>query len=153
MNYCEEIFKLLEIEPEAEFKLAETCNSTSGKVYKLTSSLVLLFRRQDEPETDFRPSCFNIRDILTGIVTIVNSPCISLSEQIAINYAKICKYKWIAKDADGKVNAFKTKPEKSSFNEESRWEGCGHRCYCSMPIEVPMSFLSWDDEEPYYIGD
>lgn len=64
----------------------------------------------------------------------------------------------MAKDESKKVFAFKNKPIKVDpqsnddifgvgmwFDEDNRSDG--------LPIGIPISFLSWEDEEPYHIRD
>ena len=68
-------------------------------------------------------------------------------EQLAINYAYACGYKWIVKEKDRTVLMFNKKPIrgerhwfKNNFNDKANI------------LEIPISFIEWEDE-PYYIGD
>ena len=72
-------------------------------------------------------------------------------EQIAIDYALACGCHWIVKDSDDTIVAFKEQPIKKEC----------HGCWCSsssdatikeLVLDLPISFLSWEDEAPYYIG-
>ena len=86
-----------------------------------------------------------LSDILLGNVEIVKIPKMTKEERIAIDYARICGYKWLAKDKQGGVYAYFDKPSKKS----TVWETTNS---AMLVVGVPISFLSWEDDEPYYIG-
>lgn len=56
------------------------------------------------------------------------------------------KYKWIARDEDGSLCAYESKPKKTNFF----WfaEFYGHLCYSHL-----FQFIKWEDEEPLLIED
>lgn len=58
---------------------------------------------------------------------------------------KSCGFKWIAKNKNGEVYAYETRPVR--FDSKS-W--CGSQ---TVKIDIPILFLSWEDNEPYYLGD
>lgn len=58
---------------------------------------------------------------------------------------KSCGFKWIAKNKNGEVYAYETRPVR--FDSEM-W--CGSQ---TVKIDIPILFLSWEDNEPYYLGD
>lgn len=83
---------------------------------------------------------------------ICKKPIPTEMEQLAIDYALACGYHWLAKDKDGSVYTYKKKPYKDTSIEA--W-GDSANDYTNniFEIELPISFLSWEDDEPYYIGD
>lgn len=71
-------------------------------------------------------------------------------EQLVVDYAKLCGFEWLCKDADGDIWAYKEKPVKNDYINAWLMAPTGTS---SIEINYPLSFLSWKDEEPYYIGD
>ena len=67
------------------------------------------------------------------------------SEQIAINYARECGMKYLAEQKDGQVFAFEEKPVKT----DGKW--IVNSVLKPIEIYVPISFISFEDEEPYLI--
>ena len=88
-----------------------------------------------------------IIDILRGKKIIIPTP--TEKEQLAIDYAKTCGCKYLTKNRSGKISAFDTKP----FKIGSMWVCKGEGYTAGLQIGIPISFINWDDEEPYYIGD
>ena len=64
-----------------------------------------------------------------------------------IDYCKLCGYKYICQDANGQIWAYKEKPEKRSF----MWTDNDYVDDDPLEIKYNLSFLSWDDEEPWLI--
>ena len=85
-----------------------------------------------------------IIDILRGEKVIIPTP--TKKEQLAIDYARALGCKWIAKDKEDLFYAFTEKPHKT----RTVWNVENGEFYV---INIPISFIHWDDEEPYYIGD
>ena len=56
------------------------------------------------------------------------------------------KYKWIARDKNGCLYVYASKPEKVI----TIWEGSG---LPMMPFNHLFNFIKWEDEEPYLIED
>ena len=56
------------------------------------------------------------------------------------------KYKWIARDKNGCLYVYASKPEKVI----TIWEGSG---LPMMPFNHLFQFIKWEDEEPYLIED
>lgn len=141
MDYSEKIFKILGIEPDEEFKIKEIPNC----LYKINKKLNVKVATTDH--NDFWLRAIDVLPaLLNGTYTIekIVKP-ITEEEKLAVTYAKTCGYKWIAKDKDGTVFAYTHKPEKKKIF----W--CNGND--SMNINIPVNFLSWKDNEPYYIGD
>ena len=54
------------------------------------------------------------------------------------------KYKWIARDKNGCLYVYASKPEKVI----NMWEGCGQPMFTFYHL---FQFIKWEDEEPYSI--
>ena len=135
------VFEILGVKPNECFKI-------KGRIalYRIDDDLKLYSTPCGETEERNLLNTILI-GILKGTETIIHLP--TKEEQIAIDYALACGYSWIAKDKDGTIYAYKEKPQKESNN--GIWvdnDGNG-----MLEFELPISFLYWDDEEPYYIGD
>ena len=147
-DYTNKIFEMLGVEPEEEFTL-RFCEKVFG-VYKLDKHLNLYFRLCKSANT-FSQSCRGIKDILNGNFEIIKIPKPTAEEQLAIDYARACGYKWLAKNSNGEVYAFKRKPAK--IYSIGYWHVNDLLDNVNIILHNPISFLSWEDEEPYYIGD
>lgn len=151
MNYTNQIFKMLNIRPGEKFSLFTTDSDKNKATYVGLYSIDedLITHKYDHPFcTVGRVIDLRILDgILRGdsiIEKLKTYP--SKAEQIAIDYAKCCGYNWMAKEENGAVFAFQNKPRKSTHTWFTPQGGE------LMRIKIPISFLSWGDEEPYYIG-
>ena len=150
IDHTEEVFKLLGISPNEVFKV----KSLNGVDYKINEGLGILFLNG---QGKWEGSQLSLVDFLNGNVTIYKKPIPTEMEQLAIDYALACGYHWLAKDKDGSVRSYEVKPFKDDWNDAWSYVRKEDRiCNCSkvsMGIELPISFLSWEDNEPYYIGD
>lgn len=142
-SFVNEIFKMLGVEPNEVFKIKEDVENYQ---YRITEDLNV-----ETLEGNNWVGCsYIIRHILVGLVTIVKIPKITEEEQLAINYALACGHHWLAKDSDGTIYAYTEKPQKESIS--GVWDN-NDNGNSMVKIGLPISFLSWEDEEPYYIGD
>lgn len=144
IDYSKEIFKLLGISPNEIFKV----KSSNEVDYKINEGLGILFLNE---KGNWEDSQLSLVDFLKGNVTIYKKPIPTEIEQIAINYALAYGCHWIAKDSDGVIYAYKRKPHKSSYSD--MWDDDVNDDKLMVEIKLPISFLSWEDDEPYYIGD
>ncbi len=150
IDHTEEVFKLLGISPHEVFKV----KAFSGIDYKINEGLgILCLNTQGKWEG----SQLSLVDFLKGNVTIYKKPIPTEMEQLAIDYALACGHHWLAKDKDGSVRSYVVKPFKDDCHDAWFYAHKKDRIYdcskLSMEIELPISFLSWEDDEPYYIGD
>ena len=134
------IFDILGVEPDEEFKVSD-----NNFKYRFDHNLGLEF--YDGSEWHKVENADMYRKIITGETKIIKIPKPTEEDKIVIAYAKLCGYKYIAKDASGAVHAFRTKPTRRA--ECPEWDNYGS--YSTLYHDV--SFLSWEDEEPYYIGE
>jgi len=139
MNYSKQIFEMLEVVPYEEFNLS---NQAKVIKFRLLEDLTV----QASCDSKWNESGVQIKSILSGAHKIIKIPHPTKKEQIAIDYGRACGFKWIAKDSQGNNYFFRKKPTK----EIGCWCSCtGGRIVCY----VDISFIHWEDDEPYYIGD
>ena len=141
VDHTKDIFKLLGLSPDEVFKVKNLSNGG----YKITQDL-MVYVNVDKGR--WTKSAYTIADFLNGNLAICKKPVPTEAEQLAINYALACGYYWLAKDLGGDIYAYIEKPQKKSV--AGIWDINGNSM---IKIELPISFLSWEDEEPYYIGE
>lgn len=156
-NYANQIFDMLGVEPGEEFKIKGK-NNVLPYLYKLTEKLETYSYDADDDRWRRLYTGEILKDVLNGTYKVVKIPRPTAEEQLAIDYARACGWKWMAKDKSKKVFAFKNKPIKADPQTDYNISGGGIWIDEDdgggwMPIGIPISFLSWEDEEPYYIGD
>lgn len=143
-----EIFEFLNVEPDEIFRIEGSTN-----YFKINKDLQLyLAHSQKNVFKKLWELCgphLTISNLLVGKATIEKIIYPTEKEQIAINYAKACGCNWLAKDKNNKIYAYEKKPVKTHYEE---WV-CEKISDTSILIKIPISFLSWNDTEPYYIGD
>lgn len=152
MDYTKQIFEMLGVEPEEEFRLkfigGDEFIQTKGK-YKLDKNLKTFWFNDNICEWR-RDLDAMFLAILNGTAQIVKIPHPTAEELLAIDYARACGFKWMAKDEGGTIHAFEHKPVKSADRKYWFSNELNTRI---IAIGLPISFLQCDDEEPFYIGD
>ena len=139
------VFEILGVKPNEYFKMIDAeFNEESNGSYCIDDNLKLHCSALRDEYVECNSSNAIIIDILRGKKVIIPTP--TEKEQLAIDYAKALGCKWIAKDKDGLIYAFIEKPHKMT----PIWTIENGEFYV---INIPISFIHWDDEEPYYIGD
>jgi len=140
------VFDILGVEPNERFKIKyRENNNIYDDIYFIKEDLNIYA----ETKTTERWTDLKIRDLLIEHYEIIKLPKITEKEQLAIDYLKECGYNWLAKDKDGKVFAYRKRPLKNYW---SSWESSSF-IIDSLIVEIPISFISGEDEKPYYIGD
>lgn len=143
VDHTEDVFKLLGVSPNEVFKVKNLSNID----YKISQDLMVYV---NVDKGHWIKSAHTIADFLNGNLAICKKPIPTEAEQLAINYAIACGYHWLAKDSDGEIYAYAERPQKTFVG----WAYKGNYAKGKiLKIELPISFLSWDDEQPYYIGD
>ena len=141
----DKVFDILGVEPFEEFFIAD--EEYAGVKYYIDYDLKIYAMPSD---SDFgmeeERSDIIILDILKNKLKIQRIYKPTKKEQLAIDYARALGCKWIAKHYDGWIAGFTEKPHKSI----KIWNTKNGKIY---PINIPISFIHWEDEEPYYIGD
>ena len=145
-EYLNKVFDLLGIEPYDEFTILN--EDFLGRRFGIYLDLTVYENIRDsfEKEIPLVESNRIIADILRKNLTIQKVPEISEKEQLAIDYARALGCKWIAKDKEDLIYAFTEKPHKMT----TVWNVENGEHYV---INIQISFIHWDDKEPYYIGD
>ena len=139
------VFEILGVKPNEYFKMIDAeFNEESNGSYCIDDNLKLHCSELRNEDVERNSSNAIIIDILRGKKVIIPTP--TEKEQLAIDYARALGCKWIAKDKDGLIYAFTEKPHKMT----TIWTIENGENY---EIQIPISFIHWDDEEPYYIGD
>lgn len=140
MNYTKQIFEMLGVAPNEEFYIK---SSIVKHRYRITNELIVKFK-DDDGVDDF--SIHPIRDFLIGNLEIQKIIKPTKKEQLAIDYGKTCGFQWMAKDMNGEVYYYERFPTKG----HAAWDP-----YLSKVAKclIDISFIHWEDEEPYYIGD
>lgn len=143
-DYTKQIFEMLRVKPGHIFKLKEIPNYS----YKLTNNLKLYVRSDADKKwfTDLENRTLFM--ILKGVFNIVKKINLTPEEQLAIDYARACGCKWLAKDKNKTVTAFKEKPKKGT----KEWLNTTNDLDDWIELYLPISFLQWEDKEPFYIG-
>lgn len=141
----DKVFDILGVEPFEEFFIAD--EEYAGVKYYIDYDLKIYAMPSDSDfEMEEERSDIIILDILKNKLKIQRIYKPTKKEQLAIDYARALGCKWIAKDDLGLISGFTEKPHKSI----RIWNTKNGEIY---PINIPISFIRWDDEEPYYIGD
>lgn len=144
-NNVNKIFKILGVKPNERFRIKGN-NNTLPWLYKIDKKLTVLSFYEDNKQWKWKPLYESaiLQSLLNGTYTIVKFTKMTKEEKIAIEYAKACGCKWMAKDDNYRVFAYKEKPIKGN----EIWH-IKSRNPIIIPIEIPISFISFDDEEPY----
>lgn len=149
-NHSEEIFNMLGIKPMEKFRVKTLMQDEQKEydnyTYYITSNLLCY-------EKGYCNECKNytiLPKLLSGELKIVKDLSIkninlTPEEQTVIDYCKLCGYKYLTKDNNGEVWAYKEKPVKRA----GMWLDLDHDD--TIEIEYNLSFLSWEDEEPWII--
>ena len=135
MNYSKKIFEMLDIIPYEKFHIIGSLN----EIYRIDENLKI-----QKYWNGWINSQYDISHFLTGCCKIKKILNFTKEEQLVIDYAKASGFNWLAKDKNGDVYGYVAKPKK----DIEEWITPNK---CSQ-IYIPLSFLSWEDEEPYYIG-
>ena len=150
MNYVDSVFNMLGIKPYEKFNIIVP--ETKAE-YTLRMDENLMTWQYSETADNWTTESMWFRKILLGHVRIVKP--LTVKEQAAIEYAKACGCKWIAKDEDGFIYSYKEKPTKHFGGQGDNIWRCelpNEEIDYGMQLYVPISFLSWQDPEPYYVG-
>lgn len=150
-NYSKKIFEMLGIEPMEKFRVKTLMQDEQKEydgIFYLSSGLVAYYNDgiscKDYTDYTVLPKLLSGSfKIIKGLSTKNIKP--TPEEQTVIDYCKLCGYKYLAKDKIGEVWAYKEKPEK----RESMWLDLNNDAITE--IEYNLSFLSWEDEEPWVI--
>jgi len=160
MDYKSEVFKMLGIMPNEEFKL------NFGKVFlkgdakytsqgerdtlrgKHTINEDLEVSYYDKYDNRFNTYTKEYSDtvlvhILNGGLVIVMPVEITREDKVIIDYAKLCNCNWLARDKDGALWGYKDKPERRITSWQSSGMGDLIRIECNIKNGIETT---WKDE-------
>lgn len=141
------VFEILGVEPNEIFRIRGTHNCKPEYYFDNDLELHCVLLGNDS-KLDSEKSNKILVNLLRGYFIMQKVIVPTKEEQIAIDYALACGYHWLAKDKDGSIYAYKEKPQKTGYDYMWNDNDKG-----ALEIGLPISFLSWEDDEPYYIGD
>ena len=127
----EKIFKIFGVQENEPF-MVRTAKGIEGP-YCINHDFYII------PLSSRAPSCFTIIDVLNGKCVIKKSLFYTAKDKIILEYAKLCGCKYIAKDENGVIFSYRSKPTKG----DGVWESDKG----FMRIDADTSLCSWEDEE------
>ena len=148
--HSKKIFEMLGIEPMEKFRvntlLQDEQKEYDNYIYYFTSNLLCYEKEYCNEYKNY----IILPKLLSGELKIVKELSIkninlTSEEQTVIDYCKLCGYKYLAKDNNDEIWAYKEKPEK----RDVMWLDIDDKGI--MEIKNNLSLLSWDDEEPWVI--
>ena len=144
-----DLCKLFNVEEGEEFKIEHI--SCEGLIYKIQDNCL---KRRQQDSKNFTNSGFGINKIneITNIIKLPKKKEFTDDElYILDNIDK--KYKWIAKDKNGLICTFVSKPIKTEKLWSDGWSN--GESYASLEAIKNSLFkeIKWEDEEPVYIDD
>ncbi len=136
----QKVFGILGVQPGEEFNITEH----PEELFRITENLVVEIIQK---ETNKCETCNGIsyKDFLLDRFEIVRISQITRRDRIALDYARAFGCKYIAADKNGTFWGYEKKPVKQT----TVWGSNGGQMY---QIYLPVSFISWEDKEPYYLG-
>lgn len=148
MSLKKEFFKMLNVIPYEEFYLY---GQTFKTLFRITEDLKIEYKINKDT---WIPSGISLRNLIIGeyangaplFIEKILQP-LTEKEKLAVEYAKSCGYKYLAKEKDGTVLMFNDMPVRT----ERCWLKSAYVDKMNI-LELPISFIKWEDE-PYYIGD
>ena len=157
MHLAQETLNLLGINPLQPFKIKEGDQykkdiNGEDQIYIIDEELYMYsYNKHKEEYRSLSTSASLIFSLLQDTnITIHKEITITNEDKIAIEYFKLIGYQYIAKDRNGSIWGYKTKPIK--YLRDQCWRnpnGPGDMLQCRYNI----SCISWEDNEPYYIGE
>ena len=90
----------------------------------------------------------HIADLVTGKLTIKKIKKPTEDDLAVLKYAKLCGAKYVAQDGNGDIFMYFQRPHKYPDNEIDKWTNTDNDY---LQIYAPISFISWEDDEPVCI--
>lgn len=151
-NKITEFFNILNLKPKEWFNIE---GFHRDKIYMIDSHLDVWVKDAAFPE-NVHPANITIDRFLIGTHKIVKlPPQLSQREMIAIEYLKTCGCKYVVKQQSGEVCGFTCEPYFETLYDE--WTVPNNVKMYSPKFKfecgIDISFIHWDDNKPYYIGD
>ena len=136
-DYKEQVLSMMNLKVNTPFTLRDNkCNQVLPGKYFINDSMEVI-------EENTNLFFISIKHLITGDFSVIKD--LTEKEKIAIEYAKACGCNWIAEDKCGIIWAYRSKPKKTGV----LWmQDDDNIC---IKICLPISFIHWEDEEPYKI--
>ena len=136
------IFKELDLKPDEEFYIKELPNEK----FKINDKLIV-YGNSNTKNLFYKTDILN--DILNGFLTIQKIKKPTEDDLAVLKYVKLCGAKYIAQDKDGYIFMYIQRPYKNCTDKSSylynKWMNTNQD---AQRIHAPISFISWDDDEP-----
>ena len=142
-----QIFKELDLLPDEEFYIKEFHKDTK---YKITQDLYF-YTKHSNSNHWFSYTSQNIADLVTGKLTIKKIKKPTEDDLTVLKYAKICGAKYVAQDQNGENFMYFQRPYKNNVENSSIFEIWTNDDKDYLQINAPISFISWEDDEPICI--
>ena len=143
-----DLCKLFGVEEGEEFKLV---SDNSESKYIIVDNILNLVIDNRKPYV----SELTINDINAYKLKIIKLPKKKQFSQDTLNFFKMIdkKYKWIAKDKDGLICTFVSKPIKTEKLWSDGWSNGDSYASLEAIKNSLFNSIQWEDEEPVYIDD
>ena len=143
-----DLCKLFGVEEGEEFKLV---SDNSESKYIIVDNILNLVIDNRKPYV----SELTINDINAYKLKIIKLPKKKQFSQDTLNFFKMIdkKYKWIAKDKDGLICTFVSKPIKTEKLWSDGWSNGDSYASLEAIKNSLFNSIQWEDEEPIYIDE
>ena len=143
-----DLCRLFGVEEGEEFKLV---SDNSESKYIIVDNILNLVIDNRKPYV----SELTINDINAYKLKIIKLPKKKQFSQDTLNFFKMIdkKYKWIAKDKDGLICTFVSKPIKTEKLWSDGWSNGDSYASLEAIKNSLFNSIQWEDEEPVYIDD
>ena len=151
MNYQNKIFEMLGVKENEPFYLCYGDGSLFRRGFQFRLNYRLLVEKMDlEAECDAWERCTNqtyLQGILSGELRIKKMPLEpkSKEDRVVLDYAKLCGFRYVAKDKGGDVYAYSEMPCRKYNTWNPNGDGVMH-------LRAPLEFIQWEDE-PFCLED
>ena len=149
-----DLCKTFKVEEGEEFIVEFKDGHKSNCKYRVMNNLMEWSERGTKYDGVYNPSCFSLNDAnkVKNIIKLSKKKQFTNDELFILkNIDK--KYKWMAKDKDGLICTFVSKPIKTEKLWSDGWSNGDS--YASLEAIKNSLFteIKWEDEEPIYIDD
>ena len=149
-----DLCKLLGVEEGEEFIVEFKDGHLSNCKYRVMNNLMEWSERGTKYDGVYNSSCFSLNEVnkVKNIIKLSKKKEFTNNELYILNNIDK-KYKWIAKDKDGLICTFVSKPIKTEKLWSDGWSN--GESYASLEAIKNSLFteIKWEDEEPVYIDD
>ena len=149
-----DLCKLFGVGEGEEFIVEFKDGHISNCKYRVMNNLMEWSERGTKYDGVYNSSCFSLNEVnkVKNIIKLSKKKEFTNNELYILNNIDK-KYKWIAKDKDGLICTFVSKPIKTEKLWSDGWSN--GESYASLEAIKNSLFteIKWEDEEPVYIDD